>query len=114
MAIHAGCSEDQILSVVVDGIDRAARSARVARRSSGEARKPRSWRVDVCDDPDGDMPAAVQDQVMNDPRRRHRCFPVAVGDDVCLPIGSVRAGLQQVLRHDSSSVTRLAGWPGAA
>jgi hypothetical protein len=36
MAIHAGCSEDQIFGMVVDGIDRAT-AARLVGRSSGEA-----------------------------------------------------------------------------
>ena len=36
MAIHAGCSEDQVFGMVVDGIDRAT-AARLVGRSSGEA-----------------------------------------------------------------------------
>ena len=45
MAIHAGCSEDQVFGVVVDGIDRAS-AARAAMHSYGRAADSAEGRLD--------------------------------------------------------------------
>jgi hypothetical protein len=43
MAIHAGCSEDQIFGMVVDGIN-GATAAPLVGRTSGEAAAPQRFR----------------------------------------------------------------------